>query len=83
MERSESLKSDPDLAGIPVIMVTIVDDKRRGFALGAAGYLTKPVDAAQLSSMLLQFRDGSGPGSALIVDDDPDNRDYVGRLLGQ
>ena len=76
-----SLKSDPELAHIPVIMVTIVDDKTRGFALGASGYLTEPVDAAQLSSMLLQFRNGSGPGSELKLHDDPDSRDFSGRLL--
>ncbi len=77
-----TLKSDPELARIPVIMVTIVDDKKRGFALGASGYLTKPVDAAQLSALLMQVRNGGGPGNALIVEDDPRSRDYVGRLLG-
>jgi hypothetical protein len=76
-----TIKSDPELTRIPVIMVTIVDDKKRGFALGASGYLTKPVDAAQLSSLLTQVRNGGGPGNALIVEDDPRSRDYVGRLL--
>src|SRR5262249_45750690 len=37
-----ALKSDPDTSQIPIIMATIVDDKSRGFALGAADYLTKP-----------------------------------------
>ena len=39
-----ALKADPDLADIPVIMVTIVDDQNLGFALGASDYLTKPID---------------------------------------
>ncbi len=38
-----SLKADPALAKIPVIMVTIVDEKNHGFALGVADYLVKPV----------------------------------------
>ena len=43
-----ALKGDPDLASIPVIMVTITDEKQRAFALGATGYLTKPIDRAKL-----------------------------------
>ena len=39
-----ALKADAELADIPVIMLTIVDDKNLGYALGAADYLTKPVD---------------------------------------
>src|SRR5262249_38831016 len=35
-----ALRKDPELADIPVIMITIVDEHRRGIALGAAGYLT-------------------------------------------
>jgi CheY-like chemotaxis protein len=38
------LKSAPDLADIPVIMLTIMDDKGMGYTLGAADYLTKPID---------------------------------------
>ena len=40
----ETLKSDPTLREIPVIMLTMVDDPERGFTLGAADYATKPVD---------------------------------------
>src|SRR5262249_39785995 len=39
-----ALKADPALAPIPVVMVTMVDDRKRGFALGAADYVLKPVD---------------------------------------
>ena len=45
-----ALRQDPELADIPVIMVTIVDEYRRGIALGAAGYLTKPIDRGRLHS---------------------------------
>ena len=42
-----ALKADPELADIPVIMVTIVDNKNMGYALGASEYLTKPIDRAR------------------------------------
>ena len=44
-----ALKADPATADIPVIMLTIVDDKNLGYALGAADYLTKPVDRERLN----------------------------------
>jgi DNA-binding response OmpR family regulator len=37
-----ALKADPEVSDIPVIMLTLVDDKSLGYALGAADYLTKP-----------------------------------------
>lgn len=43
-----SLKADPALAHIPVIMATIFQDKPLGFALGATDYLTKPLDREKL-----------------------------------
>ncbi|MCF7765197.1 MAG: hypothetical protein K9N62_16140, partial [Verrucomicrobia bacterium] len=43
-----ALKADPELASIPVILVTIVGEQEKGFALGAAEYLTKPLDRAEI-----------------------------------
>ncbi len=51
-----ALKADPELADIPVIMVTILDQKNMGFALGAAEYLTKPIDRERLISVLNKYR---------------------------
>ena len=45
-----ALKADPALADIPVIMLTIVDDRNLGYALGAADYLTKPIDRERLAA---------------------------------
>ena len=45
-----ALKADPELADIPVIMLTIVDDQNLGYALGAADYLTKPMRPADRCS---------------------------------
>ncbi len=51
-----ALKNDPDLASIPVILATIVDEERLGFALGAAEYLTKPIDRERLAEVLKKYR---------------------------
>ncbi len=51
-----ALKADPATAPIPVIMMTIVDDKNMAFALGAADYFTKPIDWTRLSGLLKNHR---------------------------
>ena len=47
-----STKADAQLCDIPVVMLTIVDDRKRGFTLGAFDYATKPVDRHRLSRIL-------------------------------
>jgi CheY-like chemotaxis protein len=51
-----ALRQDVELAEIPVIMVTILDERRRAAELGAAGYLTKPIDRRRLQRMIERFR---------------------------
>jgi adenylate cyclase len=64
-----AIKGDPTLADIPVILMTIVDEKNRGYSLGAAEYLVKPVDREKLTQILRRI---CGPirGCVLVVDDD-------------
>jgi CheY-like chemotaxis protein len=77
----QELKSDPELAGIPVVMVTIVDDQPRGYAMGAAEYLNKPVDRAKLAGILKRHA-GVGAGRhALVVEDDAGTRQVLARML--
>jgi len=76
-----ALKADPDLADIPVIMVTIVDQKNMGYALGAAEYLTKPIDRGRLLSVLNRYKQEIKSGPVLVVDDDPSVRQMVRRML--
>ena len=75
------LKADPQLADIPVVMATITDDERMGYALGASAFLTKPIDRARMSAVLDQYRPGTRSGSALIVDDDAGTRQRLRRIL--
>jgi DNA-binding response OmpR family regulator len=50
------LKADPELAEIPVIMVTVVDNESMGFELGASSYLIKPVDRDRLAVLIEKHR---------------------------
>jgi signal transduction histidine kinase/CheY-like chemotaxis protein len=64
-----AIKGDPALCGTPVVLMSIVDQKNRGYALGAADYLVKPVDRAKLVETLTGVC-GPTAGCALLVDDD-------------
>jgi len=75
-----ALKADPDLAGIPVILLTITDDQNLGYALGAAEYLTKPVDWDRLGDVLRKYQ-SPVRSSALVVDDEAAARDLARRGL--
>jgi CheY-like chemotaxis protein len=76
-----ALKADPDVSDIPVIMLTIVDDKNLGYTLGAADYLTKPVDHDRLVSLLEKYRRDHSPGNVLVVEDDPSSRRTLRQML--
>jgi adenylate cyclase len=71
------LRQDPELAEIPVIMITIVDEHRRGVALGAAGYLTKPIDRERLHRLVSRFRAPVPPTRVLVVEDDAVQRERM------
>lgn len=76
-----ALKADRTTADIPVIMMTIVDDKQMGFALGAADYFTKPIDFQRLHTVLEKYRQPVGQQTILIVEDDASTRDMLRRTL--
>ena len=72
-----ALRQDTELAEIPVIMVTIVDEQRRAVALGAAGYLTKPIDRERLRRLIGRFRSPARPTRVLLVEDDAAQRERM------
>jgi PAS domain S-box-containing protein len=75
------LKADPDLADIPVVMLTIVDNKNLGYALGAADYLTKPIQRDRLLAMLEKYCHTAETTTVLVVEDDAGTREIIRRLL--
>lgn len=74
------LKSDPALAGIPVIMMSVEEQRARGFSFGACEYLVKPVEPDRLVSVVRKALVPSG-GDVLVVDDDQHTREMVSRVL--
>lgn len=75
------IKTDPQTRNIPVVLVTIVDQKNLGYRLGAADYLLKPFDRDTVVNTLSNVI--RGRGKLLLLDDDPDIADLVGQLLEQ
>ena len=76
-----ALKADPVLHDIPVVMLTIVDDKSKGYTLGATDYLIKPVDRDQLHNALARYYVPGEPCSVLLVEDDTVTREMMARTL--
>ena len=75
------LKADAELSHIPVIMVTIVNEKNLGFSLGAVEYMTKPIDWQRLHKLLHRYADGNRDRPVLIVEDNLQTRELLRRNL--
>ncbi|MZG53909.1 MAG: response regulator [Nitrospinae bacterium] len=73
------LKADPEVANIPVFVISMVDEENKGFTLGASEYLTKPIDRTRLHILMKKYRWDSG--SALVVEDDPETRKMLCSIL--
>jgi CheY-like chemotaxis protein/signal transduction histidine kinase len=74
------LKSDPGLANIPVVMMSVEEQRARGFSFGACEYLVKPVEPDRLLTVVKKAI-VPGQGDVLVVDDDDDTRELVSRNL--
>jgi CheY-like chemotaxis protein len=77
-----AIKGDPKLADIPVVMVTVEDNRSRGYSLGVTEYMTKPIDRERLIG-LLQNISRQVARKILLVDDDEIMRESVRRVLEQ
>ena len=74
-----TLKADPDLLDIPVVMVTFADQRGLAASLGAADYVMKPVRWDRFQSVMDRFRPPEG--TALVIDDDADTRNRLRTFL--
>jgi CheY-like chemotaxis protein len=64
-------------------MLTMVDDNNRGYALGAADYVTKPVDRERLTQILKKYSCPHPPCPVLLVEDDAATREMMRSMLEQ
>jgi CheY-like chemotaxis protein/signal transduction histidine kinase len=75
-----TMKSDPILAAIPVLILSVEEERARGFSLGAIEYLLKPVEPEVLARAVSRAISPEA-GEVLVVDDDPSTRQLVMRRL--
>ena len=75
------LKNNPETESIPVVMLTMVDDRSKGYTLGVTDYIYKPVDREKLVTALTRCVRYGDTAPILIVDDDATQRDLLKRTL--
>ena len=75
------LKNNPETASIPVVMLTMVDDRSKGYTLGVTDYIYKPVDREKLVTAITRCVRYGDTAPILIVDDDASQRDLLKRTL--
>jgi PAS domain S-box-containing protein len=78
-ELLQTLKSDEATADIPVVIVSVLPDKKQGLRLGAVDYMTKPIDETLLMQTVRRIL--LGAGKVLVVDDDRDTLDLLRQAL--
>lgn len=76
-----ALKANPELESIPVVMLTMVEDKSTGFSLGATDYLTKPINREQLHKVLSKYYVPDKACAVLLVEDDVSIREMMVHAL--
>jgi adenylate cyclase len=77
----KELKADVELRDIPVIMVTVLNERGMAMPLGAADFMTKPVDKKRLAAILREHCAGPGGASILVIEDDAPTRELLCRTL--
>ncbi len=75
------LKSTPVLCDIPVVMVSMLEERELGLSRGVSDFLTKPIDRDRLTVVIERLVGGAGRGPVLVVDDDAQTRLLTRRLL--
>jgi PAS domain S-box-containing protein len=79
----EDLKSDPATREYPVIICSIMEQADKGFSLGAADYLVKPILEEDLVCALDRLNKDGTIHEVLVIDDDPDDLRLIERILNQ
>jgi CheY-like chemotaxis protein len=79
----KQLRADPVLAEVPIVMLSILDEQEKGFALGAADYLMKPFNRERLRAILDRLRPSARGARVLIVEDDDATRALLRDMLAK
>ncbi|NOH03117.1 MAG: response regulator [Chloroflexi bacterium] len=77
----EKLKSDPDTRNTPVIVCSIIEEYEKGFNLGAADYLVKPILEEDLVNSLDRLNADGSIREVLVIDDNRDDLRLLGKML--
>ncbi|HEY0968439.1 MAG TPA: response regulator [Opitutaceae bacterium] len=76
------LKASPALANVPVILLTLSENADLGFALGAADFVSGPInDGSNLLPILAKHSDTRTLNPVMVVEDDSPSREVIVRLL--
>ncbi|MDQ3815997.1 MAG: response regulator, partial [Armatimonadota bacterium] len=75
------IKSAPDTTDVPVVIVSMTDDRQLGFTLGAMDFLVKPVDKNRLVEAVAKATHGKPDITVLVVDDEPKTVELLTDLL--
>jgi signal transduction histidine kinase/CheY-like chemotaxis protein/HAMP domain-containing protein len=73
----KAFKADAELRDIPVIMVTVLNERGMAIPLGAAEFVTKPIDRQRLAAILREHCTGPSGDSILVVEDDQPTRELL------
>ncbi|MCD9023223.1 MHYT domain-containing protein [Cohnella silvisoli] len=76
-----ALKSDPELADIPVVITSMTDDKQLGYSLGASEFLTKPLHKERLVSVMDKYISNRADHAVLVIEDDETTSEMMTKLL--
>jgi signal transduction histidine kinase/CheY-like chemotaxis protein len=76
-----SLKTNPELKDIPVIIISVTDDKEMGYMLGASEFITKPIEREQLVRVVKKYRKEGPLRRALIIEDDDASAELMQAML--
>jgi PAS domain S-box-containing protein len=77
------LKSSPETRDTPVVVCSIVEDEEKGFSLGAADYLVKPIHEDDLLASLDRLNGDGSIREVLVIDDDPNDLRLLGKMLSE
>ncbi len=77
------LKNDPDVADIPVVIMSLTRDKQLGFTLGASEFLTKPVERQRLVQVMEKYVGRREDRTVLVIEDDATTSELTTKLLSK